>query len=223
MYTERSPFRSGPSLARQTTWPRWRQVFPKSAWRKCGATECCSRCDLREAGFWTASPSRGWRASSIQEAGLRVYFQSPTIWELGRLLVTRAFRTKGPAPSAGFSGARETTRDEITIPTALPFCPTALLHSMRESSVPMSGRLRRPRLPCNVPYPIRCCSEQEKLGIAANVDARLRSPSHRPMGASLRAYWTSHSSKAKRGRSWTSRPTGELDQQLSHYQRQIGL
>jgi hypothetical protein len=27
MYTERSRFRGGPSLAHQTTWPRWRQVF----------------------------------------------------------------------------------------------------------------------------------------------------------------------------------------------------
>jgi hypothetical protein len=35
--------------------------------------------------------SRGWRGSRIQEAGLRGYFQSPTIRELARLLVTRAF------------------------------------------------------------------------------------------------------------------------------------
>ena len=38
--------------------------------------------EFPEAGLWTARRSSGWRGSSIQEAGLRGYFQSPTIWEL---------------------------------------------------------------------------------------------------------------------------------------------
>jgi len=41
--------------------------------------------------FLDRETKQGWRWSSIQEAGLRGYFQSPTIQELARLLVTRAF------------------------------------------------------------------------------------------------------------------------------------